>query len=262
MVKNCRAKDRSSGPVPLSGPHICSQVGQDILSVAKNALLAASARSKGGLTSAEIENIFDLLANAPEVFALYTHNFNACADIHKKRSFAKISTASFSRFVLQFYCKNTVRQVFHRQIAQSNDQWIGSFLEGLLLHIEQTTDPRFTKNIFGCYRELSLSNGAKLDLSLVFQNRTLHNLTAAVFEKLRLESADDQSLGNTVNRHIGQAHNVSGPSPLKVVDKDLKEFFRLLIKDLTPMPLSADTPASIEKRKEIKPEGAISPPPS
>lgn len=234
MAKNCSKTFSAKKPTTLSGPHICSQVGHDLMSVVKDALLTASKRSNGVVSSAEIENIFDLLAKTPEIFSLYTQNFNACADIHRNRSFAKINPASLARFILQSYCKSIVGRVFVHQIEHSDLRWIEHFLDGLLIHVDQVVDPQFTGNIFARYRALSLDVGAKLEISAVFRDQQLQILVARLFARLRGDTDNHQALGNTINRHLGKTFHLSGPSPLKVINQDLSDFFDLLVQNINP----------------------------
>ncbi|MCB1479920.1 MAG: hypothetical protein KDJ62_13830 [Rhodobiaceae bacterium] len=216
----------------LSGPHVCSHVGTQLMTIAKTTLTEACHSNGGSLTASEIENLLDLIASTPEVFSLYTGQYAACSGIHSSGKFTQIDAQTFARFMLQSFCQDIIRSSFDKQIGRAGPAWTRHFLEGLVNHIERGTDPDFHDRLYARYRALALKDGRALSATAFYADPEIRSLLQTAFDALVAETDEHEAFTDTVNTAIGKALSLSGPSPLKVTNADITAFLASLYKNM------------------------------
>jgi len=217
----------------LSGPHVCSHVGTQLLTIAK-AALADACRTKGGsIRAEEIESILDLIAARPEIFSLYTGQYSACADIHHAGKFTQIDAPAFVRFILRSFCLDIVRDSFGDQIGRAGNGWARHFLDGMIDHVETRAAPGFSDNLYKRYRALALTNGRVLGTSTFHDDHATHAILREALEAISAETDAHEAFADAVNAAIGKALHLTGPSPLKVTNADLAGFLANVRKNRT-----------------------------
>lgn len=215
----------------LSGPHVCSHVGTQLLTIAK-AALADACRSKGGsITAAEIDAILDLIAARPEIFSLYTGQYSACAGIHHAGKFTQIDAPTFARFILRSFCLDIVKDCFRGQIGRAGSAWTRPFLEGLIQHVEGHAVAGFSDRLYERYRVLALTKGRALGSSTFHSDHGIHTILRDAFHAIFAEDDEHEALTDHVNGSIGKALHLAGPSPLKVTNADIAAFLSSLRKN-------------------------------
>ena len=216
----------------LSGPHVCSHLGTQLMTLAKAALADACRANNGSITAQEIETILDLVASAPEVFSIYTGQYAACSGIHHNGKFTQIDAQTFARFILQSFCQDVVRENFQGQIDRAGPAWARHFLEGIIAHIERRTDAGFRNKLYARYRAHALKDGRGLGASAFHSDPEIHSLLRTAFETIFAETDEHEAFTDAVNANIGKALNLSGPSPLKVTNADVTAFLTGLCKNM------------------------------
>lgn len=215
-------------PPTLSGPHICSHVGNTVFSIAKSALAASANMNGGSLSAAEIENTLDLVSSAPDLFSLYTQQFATCAGIHKTQKFTPIDPEIFARFILQSYCHDVVRIVFEDQIRRAGPAWVQHFMGGQIAHISAVSNADFVEQIYARYRTLAMAKGTDLDTQLLYNDVKLQALVGNGFAVLNAETDEHAAFADAINSTLGTTLNAVGPSPLKVTNGNMACYLETL----------------------------------
>ena len=67
-------------------------------------MLGAANMRGGSLNVADINMVFDFLAESQDMFDIYRHNYEACGKIHRKQTFVGANKNFFAMSVLRFLC--------------------------------------------------------------------------------------------------------------------------------------------------------------
>lgn len=212
----------------LSGPHVCLGAGQQALELARKSLMGAADMQGGKLGKDEIAAIFDLLAVSPELFEIFRANYEICGRIHKRQPFVSASKDFFAMSVLRFLCFDVLRSVFQMQIRRSKPTWEIEFLHALVEHICKTSNPEFVNELSEAYRRLAKTHGNTITAMTIASDEKIQDSVRRAVAGFPSEHMDYVNFSNAVNKLLSDKFEDYGPSPIKVSEPVIEEFFETL----------------------------------
>ena len=212
----------------LSGPHICVGAGQQALDLARKSLESAAELRGGKLTKAEISAVFEFIAASPGLFDIYRSNYEACGRIHKKQPFVGANKGFFAVSVLRFLCFDIVRKVFEPQIKRCDNAWELEFLHAFSDYITRTADDKFVDSLSEAYRKMAKAHGNSITAVTIANDETIQDIVRRASRKFPKEHLDFVNFSNAVNKALSDKYENYGPSPIKVSEPVIEQFFEAM----------------------------------
>ncbi|MEM9632501.1 MAG: hypothetical protein AAGA50_14310 [Pseudomonadota bacterium] len=212
----------------LSGPHICVGAGQKALELARKSLLSAADLRNGKLCKADISAVFDFLSESPDLFDIYRANYETCGRIHKKQPFVGANKDFFAMSILRFLCFDILRKVFDPQIKRTDASWEMEFLHAFGGYICRTSYASFTEDLSRAYRKLAKSKGNSITAITIANDKSIQEIVKQACTSFPSEHLDFVNFSNAVNKRLSDKYETYGPSPIKVSEPVVEQFFEAL----------------------------------
>lgn len=212
----------------LSGPHICVGAGQKALDLARRSLQSAADLKGGKLSKADIAAVFDFISESPGLFDIYRSNYEACGRIHKRQPFVGANKDFFAMSVLRFLCFDMLRKVFETQIKRSDASWEIEFLHAFAAYIARTADAKFIDSLSDSYRKLAKAHGNEITAVTIANDPAIQDIVRRAARHFPKEHIDYVNFSNAVNKALSDKYENYGPSPIKVSEPLVEQFFDAL----------------------------------
>ena len=212
----------------LSGPHICVGAGQQALDLARKGLLSAAELRGGSLSQADITAVFDFIAASQDLFDIYQSNYEACGQIHKKQPFVGANKDFFAMSVLRFLSFDLLRKVFKPQINRADADWEIEFLNAFSKYICKTINSGFVDDLSSAYRKLAKEHGNSITAVMIANDKRIREIVASAADGFPSEHIDFVNFSNAVNKALSDRYNSYGPTPIKVSEPVIEQFFKQL----------------------------------
>jgi len=220
------ADKKSSVAYPkLSGPHICVGAGQQALDLAQKSLQSAADLRGGKLSKADIAAVFDFIAASPGLFDIYRSNYEACGRIHKRQPFVGANKGFFAISVLRFLCFDIIRKVFEPQIKRCDSAWELEFLQAFVSYVSRTANDKFIDSLSEAYRKLAKAHGNAITAVTIANDEAIQDIVRRAARKFPKEHLDYVNFSNEVNKALSDKYENYGPSPIKVSEPVIEQFF-------------------------------------
>ena len=216
----------------LPGPHLCSQVGQNLTKVLQVSLIEVCKRQGGQLSQHDIEHVFDVISNSPEIFSIFQRGYTNCVGLKNSPKYVEVDKDVVAKFIVRAFCADVVKEVFARQIAKRGTEWIEIFVDTLISFIERYSTPDFSESVFEIYKKLALEHGGNLTLATIVDSRSMENAMADAFfetrQKLNSASHYYEKFESRMNNAVGKKFRIAGPNIEKINNHNTKLFFENL----------------------------------
>ncbi len=212
----------------LSGPHICMGAGQQALELARKSLLSAADLREGKLSKADIAAVLDFISASSDLFDIYRSNYEACGRVHKKQPFVGANKDFFAMSVLRFLCFDVLRKVFDAQIKRSDAAWEIEFLHAFSAYICQTANPEFVDQLSEAYRKMAKQRGNSITAVTIASDPGIQEIVRRTTRRFPSEHIDFVNFSNAINKALSDKYNNYGPSPIKVSEPIVEQFFKAL----------------------------------
>lgn len=212
----------------LSGPHICMGAGQRALELTRKGLLSAAELRGGSLSKADIAAVFDFIAASEDLFDIYRSNYETCGQIHKKQPFVGANKDFFAMSVLRFLCFDVLRKVCDPQIKRADADWEIEFLHAFSKFVCQAIDAEFVDDLSEAYRKLSKEQGHSITAVTIANDARIRDIVRNAARGFPSEHLDYVNFSNAVNKELSDKYNSYGPSPIKVSEPVIEQFFKEL----------------------------------
>lgn len=212
----------------LSGPHICIGAGQQALELARKGLLSAAELRGGSLSRADISAVFDFIAASQDLFDIYRSNYESCGQIHKKQPFVGANKGFFAMSVLRFLCFDVLRRVFEPQIKRAGADWEIEFLHAFSNYLCQTSNAGFVDDLSRVYQQLAREHGNSITAMTIANDPGIRDIVREASCGFPREQIDFVNFSNAVNKALSDKYGTYGPSPIKVSEPVVEQFFEEL----------------------------------
>lgn len=228
---------KSKAPPPpqaIPGPHICNQVGKNVLAVVRTALHERCEAGGGSISAGEIDQILASLSDMPTIFPIFNEAYHACDTLKRNFNSGSLTRDTLPRFVVLALCKDILLEVFQLPAQSLDHNWQSIVADGLIALIEQNINPDFRNDLFRCYQKLAAERGASLRTKDVLDSRDVQHQMRTVLASFSAYIAAGGSdaickIERVINDRIGQHYHLSGSSPKKVNDLTMTAFFNKLL---------------------------------
>lgn len=212
----------------LSGPHICMAAGQRAMELARKGLLNAAELKGGSLTQTDIAAVFDFLAASQDLFDIYRSNYEACGQIHRRQPFVGANKDFFAMCVLRFLCFDVLRKTCAPQIKRADSDWEIEFLQVLTKYVCDTVSASFIEDLSKAYRRLAREHGTAITAMTIANDAEIRTRVKSAADGFPTEHIDFVNFSNAVNKALSDKYKDYGPSPIKVSEPVIEQFFHEL----------------------------------
>ncbi|GGB49909.1 hypothetical protein GCM10011316_22530 [Roseibium aquae] len=225
----------------MSGPHICTGVGNQVTAVIRDSLLWAADQKGGTLTASEISGIIDNVSSSESLFRIYQHNYNKCGEIHERRKFVIMDKNFFSVFVIRILCRRTAKRVFSDQIKRSDRFWEVHFARAQADFFDTEIDQEFKDHLYARYRDLTRIHTAQLSPKQIVGDTDLIKIVRNTVMHMQKRPDYSEAFSNCVNQVLSKTYHAFGPSPIKISEPLVEKYTKALREDplLGPKPKTA-----------------------
>jgi len=225
----------------LSGPHICTGVGNQVTQVIRDSLLCAAEIKGGSLSSDEISSVIDSVTESENLFKIYQTNYNQCGKIHERRKFVVMDKNFFSVFVLRVLCAKTIHHIFEDQIKRSDKFWEVHFARAQTDFFDTEIDQTFKDQLYGRYKALTRLHMSELSPKQIVGDAGLIAIVRKTIYRMKKQPDFADPLSNFVNKVLSKTYHAFGPSPIKVSEPLIEKYVNALQDDALRDPKADNT---------------------
>jgi len=225
----------------LSGPHICTGVGNQVTQVIRDSLLCAAEVKGGSLTADEMSSVIDSVTASENLFKIYQANYNQCGKIHERRKFVVMDKNFFSVFVMRVLCSKTIHHTFEDQIKRSDKFWEVHFARAQTDYFDSEIDQTFKDQLYSRYQALTRVHMSELSPKQIIQDADLIGIVRATIIRMKKQSGFADPLSNIINQVLSKTYHAFGPSPVKVSEPLIEKYITALQADALQDPKPHNT---------------------
>ena len=128
--------EKSELPRSVPGPHICNQVGNNVLGLVR-ALLSERCDANGGaLAKADIARILDQLSSSAHLFPVFEAAYAGCDHTRKHFHGGAFSRETLPRFIVIALFRDCMQAAFHSTAQSFDPAWQSVFTSALIQYLE------------------------------------------------------------------------------------------------------------------------------
>ncbi len=233
-------KDRKIESDSVLGPNLCSQVGANVSTLLRAALLEMCDQRHGQISYAEIDHVFELVINSSELFSVYQRGYSNCVALKNSAQFVRIDEDTVTQFVVGAYCRDVITDVFRDHAVSRSTYWRRAFVLGFANFLADTVEPNIRGLLFGAYQKLVTKYAASLTPVTILNAEEVVTVFSRTMFTIKTTMGNDLSavarLRSCVNETIAATPASISPACRQISDTECQDFVERLFAPSTTNP--------------------------
>ena len=232
--------NRKTSPNTVPGPNLCSQVGANVSTLLRAALMEMCDQRHGQISYADIDHVFDLVISSSELFSVYQRGYSNCVALKNSAQFVRIDEDTVTQFVVGAYCRDVITDVFRDHAIAKSTYWRRAFVLGFANFLADTIEPGVRGLLFGAYQKLVTKYAASLTPVTILNAEEVVTVFSRTVFTMKVTMRDDPSaaarLQACVNETIAATPASISPACRRISETECQAFVERLFAPPTTNP--------------------------
>jgi len=216
----------------LLGPNLCSQVGNNVSTVLRAALVEKCKLQGGQLAAADIEHVFELVLNSEDLFPIYQEGHKTCTSMRNSKQFSPVGPNTLVNFILGAFCNDVLKEIAHTHRFRDKE-WRRAIVQGFADFLTNKINTDLQSQLFSTYKKLVVQNGKSMSAVTITSSEEIVEIVVQVVTRIkntlpeepRLVSLMNQAVNDAITRKFGVDHSAGG----WIDESTIKHFITLLL---------------------------------